>query len=112
MQEIYILAKHLKLINHLNEKKRGIVNARNKCLQAANKFNPKYLAFIDDDVKLDRNSGIYGSVIAPTYGEVDNHSKSNTQQIRYIGGVDISIVHGCKDDNNNEIAVSGLVIMG
>ena len=42
-------------IYHLNEKKRGIVNARNKCLQAANKFNPKYLAFIDDDVKLDKN---------------------------------------------------------
>ena len=39
----------------LSEKKRGIVNARNKCLQAANKFNPKYLAFIDDDVKLDKN---------------------------------------------------------
>ena len=39
----------------LCEKKRGIVNARNKCLQATNKFNPKYLAFIDDDVTLDKN---------------------------------------------------------
>ena len=37
----------------IENKKRGIVNARNKCLQAASKFNPKYLAFIDDDVKLE-----------------------------------------------------------
>ena len=42
-------------IYHLNEKKRGIVNARNKCLISAKEFNPKYLAFIDDDVRLDKN---------------------------------------------------------
>ena len=42
-------------IYHLNEKKRGIVYARNKCLISAKEFNPKYLAFIDDDVRLDKN---------------------------------------------------------
>ena len=42
-------------IYHLNEKKRGIVYARNKCLLSAKEFNPDYLAFIDDDVRLDNN---------------------------------------------------------
>ena len=54
-------------IYHLNEKKRGIVNARNKCLQAANKFNPKYLAFIDDDVTLDKNWLINNLLIINNY---------------------------------------------
>ena len=51
----------------LSEKKRGIVNARNKCLQAANKFNPKYLAFIDDDVTLDKNWLINNLLIINNY---------------------------------------------
>ena len=54
-------------IYHLNEKKRGIVNARNKCLQAANKFNPKYLAFTDDDVTLDKNWLINNLLIINNY---------------------------------------------
>ena len=51
----------------LSEKKRGIVNARNKCLQAANKFNPKYLAFTDDDVTLDKNWLINNLLIINNY---------------------------------------------
>ena len=38
-----------------HEKKRGIVFARNKCLKLARKLKPKYLAFIDDDCKVDKN---------------------------------------------------------
>jgi len=51
----------------LSEKKRGIVNARNKCLQAANILNPKYLAFIDDDVTLDKNWLINNLLIINNY---------------------------------------------
>lgn len=39
--------------NH--EKKRGIVYARNKCLQFARKLKPNYIAFIDDDCTIDKN---------------------------------------------------------
>ncbi len=38
-----------------HEKKRGIVYARNKCLQIAKKLNPNYIAFIDDDCEVDTN---------------------------------------------------------
>jgi len=38
-----------------HEKKRGIVFARNKCLKFAKKFKPDYIAFIDDDCKVDKN---------------------------------------------------------
>ena len=55
-QKILKQIKKTKLnIYHLNEKKRGIVHARNKCLISAKEFNPKYLAFVDDDVRLDKN---------------------------------------------------------
>ena len=55
-QKILKQIKKTKLnVYHLNEKKRGIVYARNKCLISAKEFNPKYLAFIDDDIRLDKN---------------------------------------------------------
>ena len=38
-----------------NEKKRGIVNARNKCLKISKSIKPKYIAFIDDDCTVDKN---------------------------------------------------------
>ena len=38
-----------------NEKKRGIVNARNKCLKISKFIKPKYIAFIDDDCKVNKN---------------------------------------------------------
>ena len=38
-----------------HEKKRGIVFARNKCLQIAKKIKPSYIAFIDDDCIVDKN---------------------------------------------------------
>lgn len=37
-----------------NEKKRGIVNARNACLKYAKDINPKYISFIDDDCTVDK----------------------------------------------------------
>ena len=42
-------------IYHEHEKKRGIVFARNKCLELARKLKPKYVAFIDDDCKVEKN---------------------------------------------------------
>ena len=42
-------------IYHRHEKKRGIVFARNKCLLFARKLKPNYIAFIDDDCKVDKN---------------------------------------------------------
>ena len=38
-----------------NEKRRGVVFARNACLDFINKENPKYVGFIDDDCILDPN---------------------------------------------------------
>lgn len=42
-------------IIHKNEKKRGIVNARNTCLKYIRKIKPKYVSFIDDDCTLDKS---------------------------------------------------------
>ena len=41
-------------ILHFNEKKRGIVHARNFCLKHIKKIKPFYVSFIDDDCILDR----------------------------------------------------------
>ena len=38
---------------HLNEKKRGVVNARNRCLKEAKNINCEYVAFFDDDCVID-----------------------------------------------------------
>ena len=40
-------------IYYVNEKKRGIVNARNKCLIEVKKINCDYFSFLDDDCKID-----------------------------------------------------------
>ena len=37
-----------------HEKKRGVVYARNKCLNEAKKINPKFICFFDDDCVVDR----------------------------------------------------------
>ena len=42
-------------IYQINEKKRGIVNARNKCLKISKKINCDYIAFFDDDCIVDNN---------------------------------------------------------
>lgn len=47
--------KQILKIYQYHEKKRGIVYARNKCLQIARKFKPNYVAFIDDDCEVDKN---------------------------------------------------------
>ena len=47
--------KQILKIYQSHEKKRGIVHARNKCLQFARKLKPNYIAFIDDDCKVDKN---------------------------------------------------------
>ena len=41
-------------ILQINEKKRGIVNARNRCLKEAKKINCDYIAFFDDDCTIDK----------------------------------------------------------
>jgi len=38
----------------LNEKKRGIVNSRNKCLRKLKSINPNYMSFFDDDCTIDK----------------------------------------------------------
>lgn len=43
------------IIYQENERKRGVVNARNKCLKVSKTIRPKYMAFIDDDCKVDKN---------------------------------------------------------
>ena len=40
-------------IYYFNEKKRGIVHARNKCLAEAKKINCNYFSFLDDDCEID-----------------------------------------------------------
>ena len=40
-------------IYYVNEKKRGIVHARNKCLDEVRKINCDYFSFLDDDCEID-----------------------------------------------------------
>ena len=40
-------------IYYVNEKKRGIVHARNKCLDQVRKINCDYFSFLDDDCEID-----------------------------------------------------------
>ena len=42
-------------IIQLHEKRKGVVYARNKCLKALKKINPKYICFFDDDCVVDRS---------------------------------------------------------
>ena len=42
-------------IYQVNEKKRGIVHARNKCLKISKNINCDYIAFFDDDCIVDKN---------------------------------------------------------
>ena len=52
-QKILKEIKKTKLnIYHLNEKKRGIVFARNKYIKEAKKINCDYIAFFDDDAHI------------------------------------------------------------
>ena len=52
-----IINKVKKKFNHkiyyINEKKRGIVHARNKCLDQVRKINCDYFSFLDDDCEID-----------------------------------------------------------
>ena len=41
-------------IIQINEKKRGVVYARNKALKKLKELNPKYVSFIDDDCTVDK----------------------------------------------------------
>ena len=38
----------------LKEKKRGIVNSRNRCLKKLKSINPNYISFFDDDCIIDK----------------------------------------------------------
>ena len=42
-------------ILHVNENKRGIVNARNRCLKEAKKINCDFVSFLDDDCTIHKN---------------------------------------------------------
>ena len=58
--ESFYLIKNFKkkfkyTIYHVNEKKRGIVYARNRCLKISKKINCDYIAFFDDDCVVDKN---------------------------------------------------------
>ena len=58
--ESFYLIKNFKkkikyTIYQINEKKRGIVYARNKCLKISKKINCDYIAFFDDDFVVDKN---------------------------------------------------------
>jgi len=50
----YKAKNKLKILQE-NEKKRGVVNARNKCLKISKIIKPQYIAFIDDDCKVNKN---------------------------------------------------------
>ena len=50
----YKKKNNLDILQH-SEKKRGIVNARNKCLKISKTIKPEYIAFIDDDCRVDKN---------------------------------------------------------
>ena len=39
----------------INEKKRGIVNSRNRCLKKLKSINPNYISFFDDDCTIDKS---------------------------------------------------------
>ena len=41
-------------ISYFNEKRRGVVYARNKCLEVLRKINPTYVCFFDDDCIIDK----------------------------------------------------------
>ena len=41
-------------ILHFNEKRKGVVYARNKCLQILKKLNPNFVCFFDDDCIIDK----------------------------------------------------------
>ena len=41
-------------ISYCNEKRRGVVYARNKCLEVLRKINPTYVSFFDDDCIIDK----------------------------------------------------------
>ncbi len=56
----YKIIQNYKKKSNLNilqkfEKRRGVVNARNKCLKISKKIKPQYIAFIDDDCKVNKN---------------------------------------------------------
>ena len=53
---IHKIKKKIKYkIIHFNEKKRGIVNARNRCLKEAKKINCDFVSFLDDDCTIHKN---------------------------------------------------------
>ena len=51
---VYKIKKKInRKIYYINEKKRGIVYARNKCLEEVKKINCDYFLFLDDDCEID-----------------------------------------------------------
>ena len=77
-------------IYYVNEKKRGIVYARNKCLGEVKKINCDYFSFLDDDCEIDQKWFV-------------NFKKTiNTYKVKIITGPQIHKGNG-KIKNNLEI---------
>ena len=80
-------------ILHINEKNRGVVNARNRCLLELKKIKCDYMAFFDDDCEIDkywfRN---VKKLIIETKSNIitgpqiyKNYKKINSSKIRNLG---------------------------
>jgi len=77
-------------IYYVNEKKRGIVYARNKCLEEVKKINCDYFSFLDDDCEIDQKWFV-------------NFKKTiSTHKVKIITGPQIHKSNG-KFKNNLEI---------
>ena len=77
-------------IYYINEKKRGIVNARNRCLKEVKKINCNYFSFLDDDCKIDKNWFVNLKKVIKTH------------KVKIITGPQIHNSNG-KNNNNLEI---------
>ncbi|MDA9702559.1 glycosyltransferase family 2 protein [Candidatus Pelagibacter sp.] len=74
-------------IYYINEKKRGIVHARNKCLEEVKKINCDYFSFLDDDCEIDSKWFVNFEKII------------KTNRIKIITGPQINK----NDENNNNL---------
>ena len=75
-------------ISYVNEKKRGIVYARNKCLDEVRKINCDYFSFLDDDCEIDKRWFVNFKKIV------------NTQKVKIVTGPQI---HKSNEKNNNNL---------
>ena len=77
-------------IYYINEKKRGIVHARNKCLSEVKKINCDYFSFLDDDCEIDTKWFINFKKII------------NKHKVKIVTGPQI---HKSNEKNNNNLEI-------